>query len=83
MIPDEMDDVFVDDIAQQEEQELDAMIASYLETSTPDAPLPEEPRSSLSDDEDYDQLFMDIVSSQDVGQPDVSSQDVLQQMDMS
>ncbi|TGJ78571.1 hypothetical protein E0Z10_g10192 [Xylaria hypoxylon] len=58
----ETDDMMVDAIAQEEEAELDAML-SLLNTSSlqvprrPDTPL-------LSDDEDYDALFMDMLSQQ-------------------
>ena len=80
MVMEDKDDMLVDVIAQQEELEMDAMISSYLAESqqTAYAP-PTSPIFSLSDDEDYDQLFMDIVLSQPESEGIVSSQ----QMDMS
>ncbi|KAI0811345.1 hypothetical protein GGR55DRAFT_678172 [Xylaria sp. FL0064] len=58
----ETDDMMVDAIAQEEEAELDAML-SLLDSSSPQVPRrPNTP--SLSDDEDYDALFMDMLSQQ-------------------
>jgi hypothetical protein len=75
-----LDEMMADAIARQEESEMDAMISSYLESSQTGAvPAPVSPKSSLSDDEDYDQLFMDIVLSQEAGESVVSCQ----QMDVS
>ncbi|KAI0836773.1 hypothetical protein F5Y06DRAFT_298463 [Hypoxylon sp. FL0890] len=72
------DDMMVDAIAQEEEEELNAMLSMYeAQSSQP----PSDPASSaISDDEDYDSLFMDFLSQQ---QP--SSQDFISsgQMDMS
>ncbi|KAI0402521.1 hypothetical protein F4802DRAFT_349591 [Xylaria palmicola] len=57
------DDMMVDAIAREEEAELDAML-SLLDTSPPSqAPGPSQ-TSSLSDDEDYDALFIDILSEE-------------------
>ncbi|KAI1178642.1 hypothetical protein F4777DRAFT_537418 [Nemania sp. FL0916] len=61
-VQEETDDMMVDAIAQEEEAELDAMI-SLLDTSSPQASHQANP-SSLSDDEDYDALFMDILSQE-------------------
>ncbi|OHE97923.1 hypothetical protein CORC01_06786 [Colletotrichum orchidophilum] len=83
-IPDDADDdMMVDAIAQEEQDELDALLLSYDQSS--DA-QPEYSSShtthsdpyGLSDDEDYDALFMNLVSQESV-QLDASSQD----MDMS
>jgi hypothetical protein len=58
----ETDDMMVDAMAQEEEAELDAML-SLLNTGSSQTPeRPDTP--SLSDDEDYDTLFMDILSQQ-------------------
>ncbi|KAI0538785.1 hypothetical protein GGR58DRAFT_500760 [Xylaria digitata] len=58
----ETDDMMVDTIAQEEEAELDAML-SFLDTSSLQVPRrPETP--SLSDDEGYDELFMDLLSQE-------------------
>ncbi|GKT45037.1 uncharacterized protein ColSpa_05218 [Colletotrichum spaethianum] len=82
-IPDDVDDMMVDAIAQEEQNELDALLLSYDQSSEP----PHSARSSqttqsdafsLSDDEDYDALFMNLVS-QEGSELDASSQ----QMDMS
>lgn len=57
------DDMMVDAIAREEEAELDAMLSlldnssSVQESGRPDTP-------SLSDDEDYDSLFMEMLSQQ-------------------
>lgn len=76
-ITDDIDDLMIDDIAQQEQAELDALVSSYGQ----DSGLPQQQQESapsdpynLSDDEDYDALFMDLVSQE-------TSQDT--QMDMS
>ncbi|KAI1747793.1 hypothetical protein F4782DRAFT_519859 [Xylaria castorea] len=59
----ETDDTMVDAIAREEEAELDAML-SLLDTSS-SLQTPKRPDTpSLSDDEDYDTLFMDILSQQ-------------------
>lgn len=60
------DDMMVDAIAREEEAELDAMLSlldnssSVQESRQPDVP-------SLSDDDDYDSLFMEILSQQKSG----------------
>lgn len=59
----ETDDMMVDAIAREEEAELDAMLSLLDTSSSPQTPKqPSTP--SLSDDEDYDSLFMDILSQQ-------------------
>ncbi|KAI0971592.1 hypothetical protein F4678DRAFT_461542 [Xylaria arbuscula] len=62
----ETDDMMVDAIAQEEEAELEAML-SFLDPTSSQAPS-QIPRrletTSLSDDEDYDTLFMDMLSHQ-------------------
>jgi hypothetical protein len=73
------EDAIVDEIARREESELDAMVSFYLDASSQDVqPAPASP-GRWSDDEDYDQLFMDIALSQDPSQTDPP----LQEMDMS
>lgn len=67
--PDDMlDDMMVDAMAQEEEEEMDAMLSMYEAQSsqrpagTPSSPVP-------SDDDDYDSIFRDLMSEQDrVGQ---------------
>ncbi|KAI0440452.1 hypothetical protein F4803DRAFT_563824 [Xylaria telfairii] len=59
----ETDDMMVDAIAREEEAELDAML-SLLDTSSSSQTLEQPSTLSLSDDEDYDSLFMDILSQQ-------------------
>ncbi|KAI1162791.1 hypothetical protein F5B18DRAFT_359370 [Nemania serpens] len=62
-VQEETDDMMVDAIAREEEAELDAMLALLDTASSPQAPRrPDTP--SLSDDEDYDTLFMDMLSQQ-------------------
>ncbi|KAI0414366.1 hypothetical protein F5X98DRAFT_377820 [Xylaria grammica] len=58
----ETDDMMVDAIAQEEEAELDAML-SLLNTSSLQTPVRPD-AASLSDDEDYDALFTDMLSQQ-------------------
>ncbi|GAP91171.2 hypothetical protein SAMD00023353_5300720 [Rosellinia necatrix] len=60
-IPEEADDMMVDSIAREEEAELDAML-SFLNTSPSSRESRRPDTPSLSDDEDYDALFMDILS---------------------
>lgn len=56
------DEMMVDDVA-QEEAELDAMLSMFESQSSSQAPArPNTP--SLSDDEDYDCLFMDLLSQE-------------------
>ncbi|KAK5632130.1 hypothetical protein RRF57_007844 [Xylaria bambusicola] len=73
------DDTMVDAMAQEEEAELDAML-SLLDTDS-SSQLPRRPDTpSLSDDENYDTLFMNMLSQQtDEGDGFISSG----QMDMS
>ena len=69
------DEMMVDEIAQQEEAELDALISS--QPQEPSSTYPRRPDSLyLSDDEDYDALFMDFLS-QDDRQEGATSGDVL------
>lgn len=82
-IPEDVDDMMVDTIAQEEQDELDALLLSYDQSSEPrhSAHSSQSTQSdpfNLSDDEDYDALFMNLVSQED-GELDASSQ----QMDMS
>ncbi|KAH8201944.1 hypothetical protein TruAng_003936 [Truncatella angustata] len=58
--PDE-DDTMVDSHAMEEEAELDAMLSAYEAHSPQQAPLQRLDSPSLSDDE-YDNLFMDLLS---------------------
>ncbi|KAI0012684.1 hypothetical protein F4779DRAFT_17824 [Xylariaceae sp. FL0662B] len=77
--PQESDDIMVDAIAQEEEEEMNAML-SMLETQSyqPTFKPPESP--SLPDDDDYDDIFMDLLSQQDGDAQDFVSSG---QMDMS
>ncbi|KAK2030492.1 hypothetical protein LX32DRAFT_638057 [Colletotrichum zoysiae] len=82
-IPNDADDMMVDAIAQEEQDELDALLLSYDQSSKPQysahsSQSMHTDASSLSDDEDYDALFMNLLS-QEGGDVDASSQ----QMDMS
>ncbi|KAI2618219.1 hypothetical protein GGR54DRAFT_640787 [Hypoxylon sp. NC1633] len=72
-------DMMVDAIAQEEEEELNAMLSMFeAQASQPPPTAPYSP--ALSDDEDYDSIFMDFLSKQDS-----SSQDFISsgQMDTS
>ncbi|KAM0333401.1 hypothetical protein ACHAQA_002062 [Verticillium albo-atrum] len=73
--PEEVDDMMVDEMALQEENELDALLMAYNEPTNDQqmASGAHADANSMSDDEDYDALFMDLVSQQDPSQ----------QMDMS
>lgn len=73
------DDMMVDAIAQEEEAEVDAMLSLLDSRSSSQAPEPSY-LTFLSDDEDYDALFMDIMSQQDGGNKAFAS---CSQMDMS
>ncbi|CAJ2502240.1 Uu.00g096340.m01.CDS01 [Anthostomella pinea] len=60
------DDVMVDAIAQEEEREMEAMLSMLeAESSSQASARPNSP--SLSDDDDYDSLFMDLVSQEESG----------------
>ncbi|WYZ41443.1 hypothetical protein EsH8_V_000338 [Colletotrichum jinshuiense] len=82
-IPEGVDDMMVDAIAQEEQEELDALLLSYDQSSEAQQPVQSSQRAqsdsfNLLDDDDYDALFMNMVS-QESTEPDMSSQ----QMDMS
>ncbi|KZL68396.1 hypothetical protein CI238_00065 [Colletotrichum incanum] len=84
-IPDDVEDMMVDAIAQAEQDELDALLLSHDQSSEPphstyssQSQSMQSDAFSISDDEDYDALFMNLVS-QESSEPDASSQ----QMDMS
>ena len=69
------DEMMVDEIAQHEEAELDALITS--QSQEPPSDFPQRPDSPhLSDDEDYDALFMELLS-QDAECRGMSSDDVV------
>ncbi|KAI1370162.1 hypothetical protein F4677DRAFT_439149 [Hypoxylon crocopeplum] len=75
------DDMMVDAIAQEEEQELNAMLSMYEAQSLQPPPEPSSPASlALSEDEDYDSLFMDLLSQQERSSQDFVSSG---QMDIS
>ncbi|KAI1438363.1 hypothetical protein GGR50DRAFT_425294 [Xylaria sp. CBS 124048] len=59
----EVDGMMVDAIARQEEAELNAML-SLLGPGAASQPQQQHDTNSVSDDEDYDALFMDILSHQ-------------------
>ncbi|KAI1418473.1 hypothetical protein F5Y13DRAFT_184113 [Hypoxylon sp. FL1857] len=71
------DDMMVDVIAQEEEEELNAMLSMYEAQSSQPPAGPASP--AISDDEDYDSLFMDFLSQQRSNQDCMSSG----QMDIS
>ncbi|KAI1501812.1 hypothetical protein F5X99DRAFT_408622 [Biscogniauxia marginata] len=78
---DDDDHMMVDTMAQEEEQELDAMISMFEADSF--TRLPTRPTSPLlSDDEDYDSLFRDLLSQQEGGSSH-HHLDSSSQMDMS
>ena len=57
------DEMMVDTIAQEEEEELDAMF-SMLETQPRSQPPAQPDSPFLSDDDDYDSIFMDLLNQQ-------------------
>ncbi|KEZ38777.1 Uncharacterized protein SAPIO_CDS10810 [Scedosporium apiospermum] len=73
MVPEDLDDMMVDEIARQEELELEALLASYEQPSPPlssnsQEGLPQRPPSPYySDDEEYDQIFMELAEN-DLGE---------------
>ncbi|KAI0134086.1 hypothetical protein BJ170DRAFT_183828 [Xylariales sp. AK1849] len=74
------DDMMVDSYVQEEEAELDAMLSAYEAQSQSYSQPPTRPDSpSLSDDDDYDSLFVDLLSKQESPRDIVLSG----QMDMS
>ncbi|OLN93099.1 hypothetical protein CCHL11_07505 [Colletotrichum chlorophyti] len=79
-VHEDLDDMMVDAIAQEEQAELDALLLSYSQSADRQQPAhaAQSDSLSLSDDEDYDALFLNLAS-QDTGEPDASSH----QMDMS
>jgi hypothetical protein len=79
MPPEDFDEMMVDSHAQREEAELDAMFSTYEAQSSSQQPPVRSDSPSLSDDDDYDSLFMDLLSQQQSSQDTVLSG----QMDMS
>ncbi|KAK1584866.1 uncharacterized protein LY79DRAFT_671461 [Colletotrichum navitas] len=82
-IPRDADDTMLDAMAQEEQEELDALLLAYDQSSEPrysahSSQSTHTDASSLSDDEDYDALFMNLLSREG-SDVDASSQ----QMDMS
>ncbi|KAK3365727.1 hypothetical protein B0T24DRAFT_397142 [Lasiosphaeria ovina] len=73
---DDVDALMVDAIEQQEEAELDALLSSLPEESQNRQSQPGSP-CFFSDDDDYDGLFMDLLSRQSQDDPAMAlSQDV-------
>ncbi|KAH9906947.1 hypothetical protein F4778DRAFT_604921 [Xylariomycetidae sp. FL2044] len=71
--PVQSDEMMVDTIAQEEEDELDAMLSMYEEAQSSQRP-PQQPASPcLSDDDDYDSLFQDLLTQQEPGGQDFVS----------
>ncbi|KAK3377929.1 hypothetical protein B0H63DRAFT_230350 [Podospora didyma] len=60
----DLDALMVDDIEQQEQAEIDAMVALLPAYNTPHHSVPPSPHH-FSDDEDYDGLFMDLLSHEE------------------
>lgn len=58
----DIDSMMLDEIEQQEEAELDALFLALPEMSSSQT-RPESPHL-YSDDDDYDKIFMDFISSQ-------------------
>ncbi|KAK6950767.1 hypothetical protein Daesc_007292 [Daldinia eschscholtzii] len=74
------DDMMVDAIAQEEQEELDAMLSMFEAQTQSSQPPVGTASPTISDEEDYDHLFMDFLSQQEQnGQDSISSG----QMDMS
>jgi hypothetical protein len=61
-----MDEAEVDAIAQMEEQELQELIALEYDGGEAMQHIPSSPTRYGSDEEEYDDIFMEILSSQDV-----------------
>lgn len=77
----DQDEMMVDTIAEAEEQELDAMLSMLEAEPSSQAPIQHD-SPSMSDDDDYDSLFMDLLSQQQ--QPSSSPHFALSgQMDIS
>ncbi|KAI1812645.1 hypothetical protein GGS20DRAFT_523379 [Poronia punctata] len=65
-VPFETDDMMVDVVAQEEEAEMNAML-SLLDTTLSSRTAAPPDTSTLADDDDYDALFMDILTQEDGG----------------
>ncbi|KAI8957847.1 hypothetical protein F5Y11DRAFT_352104 [Daldinia sp. FL1419] len=74
------DDTMVDILAQEEEEQLDAMLSMLEAQNQSSQPRAGTTSPAISDDEDYDHLFMDFLSQQEMsdqgfissGQMDIS-----------
>ncbi|KAI1643756.1 uncharacterized protein F4817DRAFT_348889 [Daldinia loculata] len=62
---DNPDDMMIDAIAQEEEEELDAMLSMFEAQTQSSQPPIGAASPAISDDEDYDHLFMDFLSQQE------------------
>ncbi|KAG7136678.1 hypothetical protein HYQ45_005838 [Verticillium longisporum] len=73
--PENIDDMMVDEMAMQEQSELDALVMAYHEPAMDQqaASNSSTDAHSMSDDEDYDAIFLGLVSQEDFSE----------QMDMS
>ncbi|KAI1395056.1 hypothetical protein F4819DRAFT_492853 [Hypoxylon fuscum] len=82
--PQNPDDMMVDAIAQEEEEELNAMFSMYEAQSSrlsqPSQPPMQTEPPALSDDEDYDDIFQDLLSQQEGSTQDLA---LSGQMDIS
>jgi len=77
---DNADEIMVDDIARQEEMEMEALLASLADNELQEParqPQHEQPSPSyFDDDDDYDQIFMELI--QDGDSQSTHSQDVME-----
>ncbi|TDZ26132.1 hypothetical protein Cob_v000088 [Colletotrichum orbiculare MAFF 240422] len=72
-VPDDADDMMIDAIAQEEQEELDALLSSYSQSSeAQSAQSAQSDPYNLSDDEEYEMLFKNLVSEQNDQQMDLS-----------
>ncbi len=62
------DEMMLDEMVQQEERELDEMLLAYEEPIAQKPTMAQRPPSpSFGDDDDFDALFMELVSQEDQG----------------
>lgn len=69
----DIDSMMLDAMEQEEQAEIDALLAS-LPSET--QPSPSRPESMHFDDEDYDSIFMELLSAQQNNQPTAAHDDI-------
>lgn len=73
----DLDTMMLDEMEQQEEAEIDALLSALPTTTAAQQTRPTSPTPTIYSDDDYDAIFMDFISShpEQDGEPFASSQE--------